>query len=145
MQPEILHRLAADQVLLDDPFEHVLGAGMVPDPVRPDERDRPGGADLQAIGLAPLDPAASFAPRSRQSQLFETLFQVFPGSLALLPAAALLLFRKRAEENVALDCCPANRAERTLCLGKVGGGGCRRGWRQGQRRLPAMRVISALT
>jgi hypothetical protein len=44
---------AADQVLLDDPFEH-FGARVIPDPVRPDDRDRPGRADLQAIGLGPL-------------------------------------------------------------------------------------------
>jgi|GEM_PF-1269122 len=129
-------------MFLDDAFEHGLGAGVIPDAVRPDDRDRPGGANLQAIGLATLDTAARRALCPGKTELLEPLFQIFPRALSNIAAAAFLLFRNRAQENMALNRLAANLAERALrpvkLLVWIGD-------RRDQRPLPAIRAISAFT
>ena len=44
-------------MLLDNPLEHIFVATVIPDAIGPDHSDRPGGADLQAIGFGPGNPA----------------------------------------------------------------------------------------
>src|SRR5690606_27375871 len=87
-QAVVLHRDAADQVLLDDTLEHRLGARVVPDAVGPDDRDRSTDADLQAIGLGPLH-----APVRDEPELAQPPLEVRPRRLAGFARAAALLFR----------------------------------------------------
>ena len=47
----LFNRFAADQMLFDNLFQRGFIAGMIPYPVRPDDRDRAMRADLQAIRL----------------------------------------------------------------------------------------------
>ena len=82
MQAVVLDGNAANQMFLDDPFEHLLGARMVPDALGPDDRDRTVGADLQAVGLGPLNSA-----RPHQTELLEALLEVLPRPLAGLAPA----------------------------------------------------------
>ena len=111
MKPEVFHRHAANQVFLDDSFQHILGAGMVPDAVRPDDCDRPGLANLQTIGFGPLHAAAA-----DQSQFLEPLLEVVPSALAGFPSAAFLLFGHRAEEYLSLDRVATDGAKRLFRL-----------------------------
>ncbi len=115
----MLDDLPADKMFLNDPFEHVWIGRMVPDPVRPDQRNRPGGANLQAICLGALYAAASpthtvisFWPR--KPKLLEPLFEKFPRALSFSLAAAFLLFTKGAKKNVPFDGFAANLCERSL-------------------------------
>ena len=71
---------------------------MVPDVVRPDDRDWACFADLQTVRLGPLD--GPFPPD--KLQFLEALLDVIPCFLALFPATALLLFRNRAQEYLPL-------------------------------------------
>lgn len=118
MQAKFLHRDAADQVFLYDPFQHVFGAGVIPDPVWPDDRHRAGGADLQAIGLGPLDPALP-----GNAELFQAFLEVLPGSFADITPAAFLLFGDRAQEDVPPDRFAADLVQRRCGLGKFPGRG----------------------
>src|SRR3546814_11788090 len=88
-QPVFLHGLAADEVPPDNLFKRFFGAGMIPNPVGPDHGDRPTGANLKAIGLGPLDPAARvamrvIAERADQVQLGQPPFEELPRSFPLL-------------------------------------------------------------
>lgn len=122
-------------MLVDDAFEHFFGTGMVPDPVGPDDRDRPGGTDLQAVRLGPLHTAAA-----RQAELLEAFLEVFPRALADLAAAAFLLLGQGADENVPFDCAAADLGQRGFGLRQLRPRG-----RRAQRFLPAIRAISAWT
>ena len=53
------HNLPADEVLLDDPFQHFRSAGVIPGALGIDDRDRPAGADLQAVCLRAKDAAVA--------------------------------------------------------------------------------------
>src|SRR3990167_7146948 len=115
-QPQFLHRLTADQMPLDNPFERVLGAGMVPDAVGPDHGDGSMRADLQAIGLGSLDAAALFSARvdtgrADEVQFGEPPFEEFPRSFPLLAPAAVLLLARGAEEDVPPDRLAADPAK----------------------------------
>lgn len=80
---------------------------MVPHPIGPDHGDRPGGTDLQAIGLGPLHPA----PR-HQPEFLEPAFEKFPRFLASVARAAFLLFGNGAKEDVSRDGIAADLAQR---------------------------------
>jgi len=68
---------------------------MVPYPVRPDDRHRAGGANLQAIGLGPLHPAAGYQP-----EFLQPPFEEFPRCLTRLAPTAFLFFGCGAQEDV---------------------------------------------
>ena len=82
-------------MLFDDPFEHRRVARMVPDVVGPDDRDRPGLADPEAVGLGSLHPAALRKPALGQAALEEV-----PRLEPALLRAALRLGLVAAQENV---------------------------------------------
>ena len=48
---ELFHDLAADEVLLDDAFEHVRTGRVIPDTLRVDQRDRAAFADAETVYL----------------------------------------------------------------------------------------------
>ena len=125
-------------MLLNDPFEDFLGAGMIPHPIRPDDRYRSSDADLQTIGLGPLDAAPS-----RYAELLQSALEKLPCTLADLAAAALLLFRQRADEDMALDRFAADLGQRRFGLRQILRRGVRRGCGYAQPFLPAIRAISA--
>src|SRR5215210_7013686 len=81
---ELADRHAADQMFLEDAFEHGWIALPVPHPVGIDHGDRAAAADVEAIGARGVD-----APFAHQAQLFEPLRQVLPGADRPLAAAAL--------------------------------------------------------
>jgi len=83
---------------------------MVPDVVRPDDRDWSCFADLQTVRLGPLD--GPFPPD--QLQFLEALLEVIPGFLAFFPATTLLLFRNRAEEYLPLRAGTAGFGQRAF-------------------------------
>src|SRR3954463_9473472 len=87
-KPEVLDGHAPDQVFLDDPLQHRLGAAMVPDALWPHDCDRPGMADLEAIGLGAGDAAVAV-----QAELLDPPLQVFPSRGADLQRAAFALLR----------------------------------------------------
>src|SRR5690606_15686121 len=64
---------SADQVLLDDPFEHGGRAGAVPGALGVHDGDRPGLADLKTVRLGAIDPAPP-----DELQLLQALLQELP-------------------------------------------------------------------
>ena len=58
---------AADEVLLDDLFQHRRIATGVPGALGIDDRDRPAGADPQAVGLGAIDTAVRRSGRVRSA------------------------------------------------------------------------------
>ena len=75
----LVYRNTTDQVLLNDPLQHVGRAGPVPDAIRVNDRYRSLLADLQAVGLGPIDAALS-----NELEFNQPAFQIFPGLEALL-------------------------------------------------------------
>jgi len=94
-------------VFLDDPFENIFRTGMIPDTVRPYDRDGAAYADLQAIGLGALNAAAA-----NQPQFLESALQEFPRGLARFLRTAALLLAHGAEEYLSVDCAAAYAAQR---------------------------------
>src|SRR6185369_11803392 len=93
---EIADEFAANQMLLDDPFEHGWIAGTIPGPFRIDHGNRSALTDSQAIGFRAQD-AALF----RESQFLEPPLEIVPGFEA---ASFLTAFRScliGTQENVA--------------------------------------------
>jgi len=88
---------------------------MVPNPIGPDDCDRPGHTDLQAIGLGPLHAALC-----HDAQLLEPPLQELPTRLALLARTALLLFGNAAQEDVSLDPVATDLVERLCGLVELG-------------------------
>ena len=108
IQAKFLDRTAANQVLLNDAFKHFGAARMIPDPVGPYHGNRPGTADLEAIGLGALHASGALGVirltlGPDQAELLEPAHEVTPRRLALLARAAFLLLRESAQENLALD------------------------------------------
>lgn len=112
VQPEVLNRNPPDKVFLDDPFEHRFGAGVVPDAIGIDDRNRPGGAYAQAIGLGPGD-----LPGPGQAEFGQAMLEVFPRGRTGLGRAALGLLRLGAKEYV-----PAGAVPNGFGQGFPGGG-----------------------
>ena len=96
-------------MFLNDPLKHRFGAGMIPDTIGPDDGNGSGFADLQAIGLGPLNSAFS-----RQPQLFQAPLEVFPRCLADIAFAAALLVRDRANEDMPFNRSAADTGERAF-------------------------------
>src|SRR5882762_7440963 len=70
----LAHRLAVYQVMLDDLFQDLRRAGVIPDAIRIDHRDGTVLADAQAIDLAAVNQRLW----ADQVELFETRLQEFP-------------------------------------------------------------------
>src|SRR5690606_15065149 len=66
---------AADQVLLDDALEDLVGGGMVPGAFGVDDGDGTLLADAQAVRLRPVDARLAL----NEAQLGQALLQVVPG------------------------------------------------------------------
>ena len=60
----VADHLPADEVLLDNAFQHGRVAVAVPGSFGIDDGHRPARADPQAIGLGPIDPAGAGQPQS---------------------------------------------------------------------------------
>src|SRR6266511_787716 len=86
-----------DQVLLNDPLQHLGRAGVVPDALGVDDRDRAMHADAQAVGLGTIDAAV----RERESQLLEALLEIVPRLDARLFGGALWLCLVAAQKDMA--------------------------------------------
>lgn len=76
-------------MVLDDLLQHILGAGMIPDPIGPHDGDGAIAADLQAICLGSLDPASHASVIAMtlwpgQFQFIEASFEKLPRPLALI-------------------------------------------------------------
>src|SRR6266446_1012369 len=95
---KLLQHLPAYQVFLDDPFEDLGGAGVIPDAFRIHDRDGAVHAHAQAIDLAPVDQRF----RACEFQILQSLLQKFPRGERLLPGRALGLGLVCAKENVPL-------------------------------------------
>src|SRR5688572_6745235 len=86
---------SADQMLLDDGFEHGRVAFPVPRAVRVDDGNRAAFADAEAVGLGAQDAALL-----RKAQLLEAPLQKVPGRQAPLLVAALRVGLVAAEKDV---------------------------------------------
>ena len=85
-----------DQVLLDDPFEHLGRAGVIPDAFGVNHRNGAPRADVKAVDLAALHPRG----RSGKAEFLQSRLEVFPGFKSELPRAALWFGLICAQENV---------------------------------------------
>ena len=94
-------------MFLDDPFQHLRGAAVVPHTFGIDDCDRPCGADAQAADLAPQDPRMA-----AQSQLSQPPFEEIPSGDPGRAVAAFWLFRIGAEEDVVAGGKAAQLAQR---------------------------------
>jgi len=89
-------RAAVDEVLLDDPLQRLGRAVTVPGALGVDDRDRPVGADAQAVGLG-----AQHAAGLGQPELAQPSFQELPGFERAVPVAAGGNRLVAAEQDVA--------------------------------------------
>ena len=96
-------------MFLNNPLQHRFGTTVIPDAIGPDDRDRTGSADSQAIGLGPGDPALA-----RKAQFGKSPLEVSPGGGPFLMLAALCLFRFRAKEDMPGDIAAADQGQRPL-------------------------------
>lgn len=71
---KLLHHPPADEVFLNDPFQHRRGARMIPDRIRVNDGDRAVRAHPQAIHLA----ANHLRLRAVQSQFLQAVFEKGP-------------------------------------------------------------------
>src|SRR3954447_14194692 len=103
----VAHRLAADQMFLDDPLEDRRIALAIPGAFGIDDGNRPAFADAQAVGFG-SENAALFG----QPQFLEARLEKVPGDQATMQVAALRLGLVAAEKDVAAR----NRNTDALCL-----------------------------
>ncbi len=89
------HWNAANQMFLNDPFEHCWRATVVPDAFWIDHRHWPSEANPQATNLAPQD-----ARSPTQSKFAEPPFEKLPRSNTSRAVAAFGLVRIGAQEDV---------------------------------------------
>lgn len=83
---------------------------MVPDPIGPDDRYRPCGADLQAVRLAPLNLGTG------ESEFLQPPLEEVPRLDPGFARTAGLLLGYRAQKNMPLDALAANFGKRGLSL-----------------------------
>ena len=91
----VLDNLTANQMFLNDPFEHRRVAGPIPGALRIDDSDRSAFADPQAVGFCAEDSALF-----RQSQLFQSPLEIVPCFEATRLLAALRRRLIGAQEDV---------------------------------------------
>src|SRR5262245_37342097 len=83
---------------LDNLFEDLRCAGVVPDPLWENDGDRSFGTDSKAVRLGPVNQRL----RSDQFQFFQTLLQKLPRTQAVRMRAALGFALISTEENMPL-------------------------------------------
>src|SRR5262245_10426178 len=94
---ELANRLAANEMLLDDPLEDRRIAGGVPQPFRIDHGNGSAFADTQAVRFGAEDAALL-----RQAELLQPALEELPRREAAILVAALRVGLIAAEENVTL-------------------------------------------
>ncbi len=90
--------LTTEEVLLDDLFQNVRVAGVIPHAFRIDDRDGALEADAQTVGAGALDDAV----RSGEPDFLEAFLEELPRSEAGLEIATLGFAGSCAEEDVPL-------------------------------------------
>jgi hypothetical protein len=93
----------AQQMFLNNAFQHLRRDGMVPDPVRINQENRSLLTDLQTIGFSPKDGPRSLRRGPIQPQFLQTAFQVVPGFQTEGAIAALGLSLICAQKQMALN------------------------------------------
>ena len=83
-------------MFLDDALENYRRAGVIPDAIRVNDRDRPAQADAQAVDLAAINERL----RADEMELLEACLEEFPRSQRLLARRAFRLGLVRAEEDM---------------------------------------------
>jgi hypothetical protein len=102
---EFLDNAAANQVLLNDAFEHRRVARPVPRPFRIDDCDRPAFADTKTVRFRPQDASLIL-----ELQLLEASLQEVPGGKTAFLLATLRGRLVAAEKKVATSLANADRA-----------------------------------
>src|ERR1019366_7024708 len=107
----------ADQVLLDDAFQHFRRAGVIPDAFGINDCDWPAHADAQAVGLGAINQRL----RAGEIQFPEPPFQKFPGGQSVLLRATFRLGLVGTKKNVAPEFFDAERFNGglQLCFHKI--------------------------
>lgn len=95
---EFFHDSAANQMLLNNPFQNFRRARVVPNRFRINDRDWPVRADAQAVGFGAIDQPF----RAGEFQFFKPLLQELPGRQALFFRSAFSLGLIGAEKNMSL-------------------------------------------
>jgi hypothetical protein len=93
-----LDGVSLDQVLLDDAFENVRGAGVIPDSIGINHGHRSPATNAKTVDLAPVN----LPFRAGQIEFRQPPFQKSPGLQARFPGTAFRLSLVRAEEDVPL-------------------------------------------
>ena len=93
----LINRSTADQVFLDDLFQHLRGAVAIPGAFRINHGHRSVHAELQAIDFAAVNPALFY-----QVELYKAALKIFPRFKAGFAGRALWLALIAAQQNVAL-------------------------------------------
>src|SRR5215831_17392448 len=91
--------MTTNEMFLDDALENGWGHGVIPNPVRVDNRNWALFADSQTIGFGAVDARIGFC----QTKLFQTTFQILP---RLKPDLLRCAFRRRligADEDMTTD------------------------------------------
>ncbi len=94
----ILHRRTAYQMFLNDAFQNIRRAGVVPDAFGINECDGPLLTYPQTVSLGSVDSTLA-----RQAEFIEAGFQVVPGFEACRLLRAFWLGLIAAQEDMALD------------------------------------------
>ena len=104
-----IYNLSLEEMLLDDPFQHGRIAGSIPGALGIDNRDRATFADAQAVGFGPQHPAGF-----GEAELFESTFQIVPGSERPITVATFRGRLIRAQEDMTACRRHANNGGRIL-------------------------------
>ena len=91
-----ISQLAVEQMALDDLFEHLRRAGVIPNSIRINDRDRPMRADAQAVDLAAINQRLW----AHQIELVQPLLEELPRGECLLAWGAVRFGLIGAQENV---------------------------------------------
>ena len=83
-------------MLLDDFFQHIRCAGVIPNAFGVNDRDRPIGAHAQAIDLAAIDQRLG----AGELQVFEALLEELPGHCGLFGGRAMRLSLIGTKKNM---------------------------------------------
>lgn len=96
---EILDRVTADQVLLDDALEIRLVTMPIPGSFWVDDGDGTLGTDSQAVGFRTKDTVL----RVDQSELFEALLEELPGDFLFVGGRAVSGYTEKDMPPVVLE------------------------------------------
>jgi len=99
------HRLPADQMFLDDAFQNLRCATVIPDAFRIDHGNRAARADAQAARLGAIHQRV----RADEIQFLQARLQKIPRPEGLFARAAFGFIRIHAEKNVAAKFFEAQR------------------------------------